>query len=370
VEKRDYYEVLGVSRTADLVEIKKAYRKLALQCHPDKNPGDKSAEEKFKECTEAYEVLSDPEKRDIYDRYGHVGLSGAGYGGFQDFDFGFRGFDDFFSDVFGEIFGMGRRRSRGTRGADLRYHLTIDFEEAVFGVEAKIQVPRMHTCDACGGSGAKQGTQPETCPTCGGAGQVRTQHGILSFARTCSHCSGSGSIIKTPCAECRGVGRVKKSRTLTVKAPPGVETGTRLRLSGEGELGSGGGPPGDLYVVIEVNPHSLFERNGTEIICRVPLTFPEAALGAEIMVPTLEGLEKLKIPAGTQTGTTFRLRSKGVPYLNGHGRGDEHVVVQVETPKKLNRKQKELLDAFTKESKGDTHPEYTQFIDRMKILYE
>jgi molecular chaperone DnaJ len=370
LEKRDYYDILGVARDAGADEIKRAYRQSALKYHPDKNPGDKESEDKFKEATEAYEVLSDPEKRGIYDRFGHDGLRGAGYGGFRDFDFGFRGFDDFFSDVFGEIFGMGRRRTRGMKGADLRYHLTIDFNDAVFGIKTSIQVPRMETCDTCGGTGAQPGTKPEVCPVCRGEGQIRTQHGILAFARTCNHCRGTGNIIKKHCKDCNGTGKVKRSRTLTVKAPPGVETGTRLRLAGEGELGTGGGPPGDLYVVIEVKPHEIFNREGNDIICQVPITFPEASLGAEIMVPTLEGLQKMKISPGTQSGTVLTVKSKGVPYLNGHGRGDEHIIIHVETPNKLNKRQKELLQQFAEESKGDTHPENRGFFEKIKEQFE
>ncbi len=367
--KRDYYEVLGVSRNADGEEIKRAYRQSALKYHPDKNPGDSQAEEKFKEASEAYEVLSDREKRDLYDRFGHDGLSGAGFRGFGDFDFGFRGFEDIFSDVFGDIFGMRGRRSRGVRGSDLRYHLTIDFEEAVFGVDAKVKVPRMETCESCDGTGAEPPTRPEGCPLCHGTGQIRTQQGIFSISRTCTKCRGSGQIIKTPCKACDGLGRVKKSRTITVKVPPGVETSTRLRLTGEGELGTGGGPPGDLYVVIEVRPHPIFEREGQDIYCQVPVTFPEAALGTEIDVPTLEGLVKMKVSSGTQSGTVLTLKGKGVPYLNGHGRGNEHVIVKVETPTKLSKRQKDILKDFALESGGETHPEREGFFEKVKGIF-
>jgi molecular chaperone DnaJ len=370
VEKADYYDILGVQKNVGQEEIKKAYRKQALKYHPDKNAGDKAAEERFKEINEAYVVLSDPEKREVYDRYGHAAFAGGGAGGFRDSDFGFRGFEDIFSDVFGDIFGMGRRGGRGARGADLRYHLTIDFTEAVFGVETKIQVPRHEACEHCGGSGAEPPGQPETCPTCRGTGQIRTQQGFFAVSRTCSHCRGTGRIIKNTCKECRGSGKVRKTRTLTVKVPHGVETGTRLRLSGEGENGSGGAPPGDLYVIIEVRPHPIFARQGNEIIVIVPITFPEAALGAEIEVPTIEGLVKLKVKAGTQSGETQVLRGKGVPHISGHGRGDQHVVVRVETPTKLSRRQREILEEFRSESGEQTHPETLGFFEKVKEIFQ
>lgn len=368
--KKDYYDVLGVDRGADSEEIKKAYRRCALKYHPDKNPGDSQAEERFKEASEAYEVLSDSEKRGIYDRFGHDGLSGAGFRGFSDFDFGFRGFEDIFSDVFGDIFGMRGRRSRGVRGNDLRYHLTIDFQEAVFGVEAKVKVPRMEACESCGGSGAEPPSKPESCPICHGSGQIRTQQGIFSISRTCTKCGGTGQIVKDPCKSCGGQGKVRKTRTITVKVPPGVETSTRLRLSGEGELGSGGGPPGDLYVVIEVRPHPIFQREGQDIFCHVPVTFTEAALGTEIEVPTLDGLVKMKVSSGTQSGTILTLKGKGVPHLNGHGRGDEHIIVKVETPTKLNKRQKELLKDFDLESNNKTHPEREGFFEKIKGIFD
>ncbi len=370
MDKNDYYEILGIQRNAAQEEIKKAYRRLALKYHPDKNSGDKSAEERFKELNEAYVVLSDPEKRDLYDRFGHAAFSGGGSGGFRDADFGFRGFEDIFSDVFGDIFGMGRRGSRGARGADLRYHLTIDFNEAVFGVDAKIQVPRHEACGRCGGNGAEPGTKPETCPTCRGTGQIRTQQGFFAISRTCNQCRGSGRIVKSPCTECKGAGRVKKTRTLTVKVPHGVETGTRLRLSGEGESGSGGAPPGDLYVVIEVRPHSIFTRDGSTIVVPVPITFPEAALGTEIEVPTIEGLVKMKIKPGIQSGEVLVLKGKGVPHLSGYGRGDQHIVIRVETPTKLTRRQKELLEDFLKDSRDETHPETRGFFEKVKDLFQ
>ena len=369
MEKTDYYDTLGVQRNVAQEEIKKAYRKKALKYHPDKNAGDKTAEERFKEINEAYVVLSDPEKRELYDRYGHAAFTGGGAGGFRDFDFGFRGFEDIFSDVFGDIFGTGRRQGRA-RGPDLRYHLAMDFTEAIFGVEAKIQVPRHETCEHCGGSGAEPPTQSETCPTCRGSGQIRTQQGFFAISRTCSHCRGTGRIIKNPCKECRGSGKVKKTRTLTVKVPHGVETGTRLRLSGEGEKGSGGAPPGDLYVDIEVRPHPIFTRQGNDIVVVVPITFPAAALGAEIEVPTIEGLVKIKIKTGTQSGEAHVLRGKGVPHLSGYGRGDQHVVIRVETPTKLNRRQRDLLEEFSRESREETHPQTRGFFEKVKQIFQ
>jgi molecular chaperone DnaJ len=370
VEKADYYDTLGVQKNVGQEEIKKAYRKQALKFHPDKNAGDKAAEERFKEINEAYVVLSDPEKRQLYDRYGHAAFTGGGAGGFRDSDFGFRGFEDIFSDVFGDIFGTGRRGGRGARGADLRYHLTIDFTEAVFGVEAKIQVPRHEACEHCGGSGAEPPTQPETCPICRGTGQIRTQQGFFAVSRTCSHCRGTGRFIKSPCKQCRGSGKVKKSRTLTVKVPHGVESGTRLRLSGEGEKGSSGAPPGDLYVVIEVRPHQIFAREGNDIVVIVPITFPEAALGADIEVPTIEGLVKMKVKPGTQSGETHVIRGKGVPHLSGYGRGDQHVIIQVETPTKLSRRQRDILEEFSRESREETHPETRGFFEKVKEIFQ
>ncbi len=368
MEKADYYDILGVQKNVGQEEIKKAYRKQALKYHPDKNSGDKAAEERFKEINEAYVVLSDPEKRELYDRYGHAAFAGGGDGGFR--DFGFRGFEDIFSDVFGDIFGTGRRGRRGARGADLRYNLTIDFTEAVFGVEAKIQVPRHEPCGHCAGTGAEPPTKPETCPACRGTGQIRTQQGFFTVSRTCSQCRGTGRIVKSPCKECHGSGKVKKTRILTVKVPHGVETGTRLRLSGEGENGNGGAPAGDLYVDITVRPHPIFTRQASEIVVVVPITFPQAALGAEIEVPTLEGMVKLKIKAGTQSGEAHVLKGKGVPHLSGYGRGDQHIVIRVETPTKLSRRQRDLLDEFTRESREETHPQTRGFFEKVKGIFQ
>jgi molecular chaperone DnaJ len=309
LSKRDYYEVLGVHRNASETEIKKAYRKLAIQFHPDKNAGDKQAEDKFKEISEAYSVLSDTQQRVIYDQYGHAGLNGGGGGGSYSSG-GFSGtpFEDLFGDLFGDIFGnRGGQRSRGRRGDDLRYNLSISFEEAAFGLETKIQIPRYQTCGTCNGIGAKPGTSPRVCATCQGAGQVRIQQGYFSLTRPCPDCHGEGQIIDQPCAECHGSGRVRGKRTLSLKIPAGVETGSRLKLSAEGEPGLHGGPPGDLYVVISVKDHPLFQRDGQNIICEIPISFPQAALGCELEVPTLTEKLNIKVPAGTQSGKVIKL---------------------------------------------------------------
>ena len=371
--KRDYYEVLAVNRNASETEIKKAYRRLALQCHPDKNPGDKEAEERFKELSEAYAVLSDPQKRATYDQFGHAGLNGGG--GFSSGGFGFGGtpFEDIFSDIFGDIFGAGgaagARRGRGRRGDDLRYNLTISFEEAAFGLETKIQVPRHHPCEACGGSGAKKGTGAKTCPTCRGAGQVRYQQGFFSLTRPCPDCGGEGKVIENPCPECRGSGRVRGKKTISLKIPAGVETGSRLKLSSEGETGLQGAPPGDLYVVISVREHPIFQREGQDVICETPISFPQAALGCELEVPTLDGKVKLKVPAGTQSGKVLKLAGKGIPVLQGYGRGDQLVVIRVETPTRLTSRQKELLEEFVREGGEEVHPMGKTFLDKVKELF-
>ncbi len=341
MSKRDYYETLEVSRTATEQEIKSSYRKLALKFHPDRNPGDKKAEEKVKEAAEAYAILSDADKRARYDRFGH-----AGVGGTQGFDPSqFTGFEDIFSglgDIFG--FGGGGRRSGPQRGADLRYDLEIKFEQSAKGVETAIQIPRSEPCDTCSGNGAAPGTSPTTCPQCRGTGQLRYQQGFFTVARTCSQCRGAGKVIAKPCPTCRGDGTVEKMRKLTVKIPAGIATGQRLRLSGEGESGTLGGPPGDLYVVIFVREHEFFQRDGNDLHCTVPLAFTTLALGGEIQVPGLDGDETLKIPESTQTGTTFKLRGKGMPDVSGRGHGDLLVTVQAMTPKKLTREQKKLLE--------------------------
>lgn len=367
-EKQDYYELLGVHNNASDTEIKKAYRKLALQYHPDKNPGDKASEEKFKEISEAYEVLSDAQKRAQYDQFGHAGLGAGGFSG----GFGFGAgspFGDIFSDIFGDIFGGGRQRERGKRGDDLLYNLEIKFEEAAFGMEAQIEVPYSKRCDTCGGSGAKPGTEPKVCPTCRGAGQVRFQQGYFSVSRTCSHCGGEGRVIENPCSACRGTGRVKDRKTISVKVPPGVETGNRLKLTGEGGQGLKGGANGDLFVAINVRPHPLFSREGNDVICEIPVSFVQAAVGCEIEVPTLDGKVSMKIPEGTQSGKVLRLRSKGVPVLQGYGRGDQIVVIKVETPVNLNKRQKELLEEFARISGEDVHPLKKSFFDKVKGIF-
>jgi molecular chaperone DnaJ len=342
VSKRDYYEILEVARTANDQEIKSSYRKLALKFHPDRNPGDKGAEEKFKEAAEAYAILSDGDKRARYDRFGHAGVGG----GAQGFDPSqFSGFEDIFGglgDIFG--FGAGQRRAGPQRGADLRYDLEIKFEQAAKGVETSIQIPRHETCETCKGNGAAAGTSPVTCPQCRGTGQLRYQQGFFTVARTCGQCRGAGKVITKPCANCHGAGTVEQQRKLTVKIPAGIATGQRLRLTGEGEAGTLGGPPGDLYVVIFVREHAFFQRDGNDLHCSVPLAFTTLALGSEIKVPGLDGEETVKIPEGTQPGQTFRLRGKGMPDVSGRGHGDILVTVQGVTPKRLTKEQKKLLE--------------------------
>jgi molecular chaperone DnaJ len=366
--KKDYYELLGVNRSAGEDEIKKAYRKLALQHHPDRNPGDKQAEEKFKEVSEAYSVLSDAQKRSQYDQFGHAafGESGPFSGGF---DFS-GGFEDVFGDIFGEFFGGGgsRRRGRG-RGEDLRYNLTLKFEEAAFGVEKKIKIPRHGPCETCRGTGAKAGTAPQTCPTCHGRGQVSFQQGFFSVSRTCSQCHGQGTIVKEPCATCGGAGRVRTMHTLSVKIPAGVDTGSRLKLRGEGETGPVAGLPGDLYVVIQTESHPIFVRDNLDIICDIPISFVQAALGAEIDVPTLDGKVKMKIPSGTQSGKVFRMKGKGIKDVQGLQQGDEHVRVIVETPTRLTAKQKELLKDFAELGGEEVNPLSKGFFDKVKELF-
>jgi molecular chaperone DnaJ len=350
VSKRDYYEVLGVSKEASDQEIKSSYRKLALKFHPDRNPGDKSAEEKFKEAAEAYAVLADADKRHLYDRFGHAGLGAAATGGAGFDPTVFTGFEDILGGLgdifgFGDLFGGGRRRGGPQRGADLRYDLEISFEESARGAETSIQIPRQETCETCHGSGAAPGSRPSTCPQCQGRGQLRYQQGFFTVARACGQCRGSGQVISNPCSACRGAGRVQKERKLTVKIPAGIATGQRLRLSGEGESGAAGGPAGDLYVVVHVQDHSFFQRDGNDLFCEIPLNFSTLALGGDITIPTLEGHETFKIPDGTQTGTAFRLRGRGLPDVTGRGgRGDLLITVKALTPKKLNREQKKLME--------------------------
>lgn len=372
-EKRDYYEILEVHKNAAEAEIKKAFRKLATQYHPDRNPGDHAAEEKFKELAEAYEVLSDPEKRAQYDQFGHAGVSGAGFssGGFGGFGGG-SPFGDIFGDIFGEIFGGGgggRQRGRGRRGDDLQYNLEISFEEAAFGCEKQIEVPYAKRCETCSGSGAKPGTEAKTCPTCRGAGQVRFQQGFFSVSRACSHCNGEGKVVESPCSDCRGTGSIRATKTLSVKVPAGVETGIRLKMMGEGGQGTKGGGNGDLYVALSVKEHLLFQREGNDVICEIPISFVQAALGAEIDVPTLEGKVSMKVPDGTQSGRVFRLKAKGIAQLQGYGRGDQLVVIKVETPTNLNRRQRELLEEFACEGGEDCHPQRKGFFDKVMGLF-
>jgi molecular chaperone DnaJ len=370
VQKRDYYEVLGVSRGCTQQELKSAFRRLAIQFHPDKNEGDKSAEEKFKEAGEAYEVLADPDKRARYDRFGHQAPGGFGPNPFES---GFAGgnINDIFGDIFGEIFGQRARQQRGgkQRGADLRYNLEVSFTEAATGSEAKVKIPRHKQCSSCHGSGSKPGTGPKTCPTCHGAGELRMTQGFFQISRTCAHCQGSGKVITDPCLTCKGAGKVESESVLTVKVPPGVDTGTRLKLTGEGESGERGGPPGDLYVVVHVAEHPIFIREDTEVICEVPISFTQAALGATIEVPTLDGKVKMKIPGGTQSGKVFRLRGKGIPHLNGYQRGDQHVRVTVEVPEKLTKKQRDLLEQFSAISGEDSHPQSKSFFAKVRELF-
>ena len=345
MSKRDYYEVLGVARGASEADMKSAYRKLAFEHHPDRNPGKKEAEEQFKEAAEAYAVLADADKRRMYDRFGHAGLGGAASGGFDPTVF--NGFEDILGGLgdmfgFGDMFGGARRRGP-QRGADLRYDLEITFEEAATGTETSVQIPRQEACDTCKGTGAAEGSKPTTCPQCQGRGQIRIQQGPFMLARTCGYCRGTGSVISKPCASCRGAGRVEKERKLTVRVPAGIATGQRLRLTGEGEAGPSGGPAGDLYVVIHVQEHSFFQRDGNDLYCEIPVNFPTVALGGEITIPTLDGTDAFKVPEGTESGSTFRVRGKGMPDVSGRGRGDLLVTINVVTPGKLTKDQKKLL---------------------------
>jgi len=371
--KRDYYEVLGVSRSANDEELKKAYRRLAIQFHPDRNPGDKQAEEKFKELNEAYQILSEPERRAQYDRFGHAAFQGPqGPGGFGGFDFT-QGFEEVFSDIFGDFFGTGRgrSRSRSRRGDDLRYDLEVEFEEAARGSEKTVKFQRLTLCESCNGSRARGGSEgARTCPNCRGTGQVRTQQGFFSISTTCGQCRGEGSIIADPCPKCQGQGRVRKPVSLSVKIPPGVDNGSRLKLRNEGEAGYGGGPNGDLYVVVHVKEHALFVRQDNDVVIEVPVSFPQGALGAEIDVPTLEGKIKLKVPAGTQSGKVLRLKGKGFTDLHGYGRGDQLVRIVVETPRRLTARQRELLEEFAKLSGEDVnHPMAKGFVDKLKEMF-
>jgi molecular chaperone DnaJ len=343
--KRDYYEILRVNRNATEDELKASYRKLALKYHPDRNPGDKAAEEKFKEAAEAYEVLRDPEKRSLYDQFGHQGLEGTGFSGFGGFEDIFSSFSDIFEDFFG--FGTRRRsRSRAQRGADLRYDLSLAFMEAAFGTETEIEIQKTESCPECHGSGSEPGTQPETCRHCGGVGQVSRSQGFFTVRTTCPTCRGNGQTITHPCAKCRGSGQVMVNKTVSVKIPAGVDHGSRLRLNGEGEAGNYGGPPGDLYVFIHVDPHEFFMRKDDDVICQIPISFVQATLGDKISVPTLNGNKKLEIPKGTQPGDIFYFHGEGIPSLRSRKRGDQIIQVDVRTPTNISKKQKALLKEF------------------------
>ncbi len=377
MSKRDYYEILGVTKGTNAQELKSAYRKLAMQYHPDRNPDNPEAEKKFKEISEAYDVLKDDQKRAAYDQFGHQAFEGggAGFGGARGFSGDFSSaFADVFDDLFGEF--MGARRPGGpggggqpgrARGADLRYNMEISLNEAFAGKKAQIQVPRTATCDRCDGSGAEPGSKPVTCPTCSGLGKVRATQGFFTIERTCPKCGGTGRIVKDPCKKCRGAGRVEVEKSLSVTIPPGVEDGTRIRLQGEGDAGVRGGPNGDLYIFLSIASHPLFERESANLYCRVPISFTTAALGGEVEVPTLSGSRaKVKIPEGTQTGRTFRLKGLGMPVLRSDQVGDLFVLAEVETPQKLTKKQKELLREFEKACSEETHPESHGFFGRMK----
>ena len=373
MSKRDYYEILSVSRTATEVEIKAAYRKLAIKHHPDKNPDDHTAEEKFKEAAEAYSVLSDAQKRAAYDRFGHQGVGAGAAGGGSGFGgAGFSNIEDIFDMFgFGDVFGGQQRggstRSAAQRGADLRYDLEITLEEAAADKDEILKIPRLEKCDECDGKGAEKGTTAETCVTCNGSGQTRYQQGFFSVMRTCPNCGGRGQIIKTPCKKCKGAGRVEKEKTLEIKIPAGVETGSRLRVTGEGEAGTQGGPAGDLYVVVHVADHETFERQGANLYSAVPVTFAQAALGAEIKVKTLDGEHELKIPAGTQTGTVFRVKSQGMPALGGRGKGDLFVAATLITPKSLTKEQRKLLEQLAEIEDVDFQDE--SFMDKVRNIF-
>jgi molecular chaperone DnaJ len=379
VSKRDYYEVLGVPRTAGESELKSAYRKLAMQYHPDRNPGDTVAEEKFKEAAQAYAVLADPQKRSLYDRFGHAGVSPAAGGGFDPSVF--NEFGDF-ADILGSMFGFGdlfggRHRGGPQRGADLRYDLEIAFEEAAHGAEPTIQIPRQEACDACAGSGAAPGTSPTPCTMCRGQGQIRRQQGFFAIAVTCPQCRGVGRTIGTPCKSCQGAGRVTRERKIKVRIPAGIDSGQQLRLAGEGEAGAAGGPAGHLYVVVHVKEHEFFRREGVNLFCEIPVNFTTLALGGDIVVPTLDGSERVKVPEGSATGTTLRLRGKGLPDVNGRSRGDLFATVQVLVPRKINKEQRQLLDQLAKvlpkekfepRQRGEEQDERNLF-DRVKDMF-
>ena len=368
--KADYYEILGVSRNVDEKGLKSAFRKKAMQYHPDKNPGDKAAEAKFKEIGEAYEALKDPQKRAAYDRFGHSAFDGQAGGGFSA---GAAGFSDIFEDIFGEFMGGGRRSSGGgrERGADLRYNMEVSLEEAYSGKTAEIHLPTTVTCDQCTGSGARPGSSPVNCDTCQGAGRVRSAQGFFSIERTCPNCQGRGEIIKDPCKKCSGQGRVGEERKLSVNIPAGIEEGTRIRLAGEGEAGTQGAPTGDLYIFITIKPHEFFQREASDLYCSIPISMTTAALGGQFEVATLEGTKtRVKIPEGSQTGRQFRLKGKGMPVLRSPQMGDLYIQVEIETPQNLNKKQRQLLEEFEKLSSKDNSPNSTGFFNRMKDFFE
>jgi len=375
VTKRDYYEVLGLDKGADEQAIKKAYRKMAMKYHPDKNAGNKESEEKFKELSEAYEVLSDSNKKARYDQFGHAGLGGNGQGGFEGHS-GFGGFDDIFGDIFdmfGGGFSNGRKKSGPQKGADLRYELGINFEEAAFGVEKEVNISRHEKCGVCQGTGAKPGKSPKTCSKCNGNGEVRytqrTPLGQFVNVKTCDACRGEGTVIEDPCGECKGSGKIQKSKKIEIKIPAGVDTGSVIPLRGEGEPGAKGGPSGDLFIVLRVRPHEIFQRDGNDIICEIPITFVQAALGDDLVIPSLDGRIKYKIPEGTQSGTVFRIKGKGIPNLRGYGRGDLYVKAIVEIPKRLNEKQKDLLIKFGEIMGEEGHDQRKGFFDKVKNVF-
>ncbi|MGE0283022.1 MAG: molecular chaperone DnaJ [Rhizobiaceae bacterium] len=373
--KADFYETLGVSKSADEKELKSAYRKLAMQFHPDRNPGDHAAEAKFKEVGEAYECLKDPQKRAAYDRFGHAafqnggGGAGAGFGG----GFGGGGFSDIFEDIFGEMMGGGRRRSSGgrERGADLRYNMEITLEEAFSGKTAQVRVPSSISCAECSGSGAKPGTQPTTCQLCAGHGKVRQAQGFFSIERTCPQCQGRGQVVKDPCPKCAGQGRTTQERSLSVNIPAGIDDGTRIRLANEGEAGVRGGPNGDLYIFLSIKPHEFFQRDGADLYCKVPISMTTAALGGQFEVTTLDGSQaRVKVPEGTQNGRQFRLKGKGMPVLRQPQIGDLYIQTSVETPQNLSKRQRELLEEFDKLSSKENSPQSSGFFSRMKEFFE
>lgn len=377
MSKRDYYDILGVDRNADEQTIKKAYRKLAMKYHPDRNPDDKEAEHKFKEASEAYEVLGNKEKRKMYDQFGHAGLGGNGQGGFGGGGFsGFGGFEDIFGDIF-DMFGggysSGRKRNRPQKGADIKTEVKLTFEEAAFGIDKEIEIFRHEECESCKGTGAKPGSSSKTCPKCSGSGEVRysqrTPLGQFVNVKTCDMCHGEGKIVEDPCDECKGEGKVRKRKKINVKIPAGVDDGSVITLRGAGEMGIKGGPSGDLYIIIKMLPHKVLKRDGYDVICEIPITFVQASLGDEIVVPTLDGKVKYKIPEGTQSGTIFRLKDKGIQILNGYGRGDQYVKVIVEVPRKLNEEQKDILRKFASIMGEDVHEQRKSFFEKVKDTF-